>query len=321
MEISVLGPLAVVEDGVPVTIRRARCCALLAFLVSRHPERVAAEVLAEALWPDAPDGDRALNSARVHVHHLRRSLPGHDAVLPSGDRGYGLSIPPKALDVARFADHAARARADERRRSGRGARVPRAGTGRMARRGLRGLHRPRRVRARAHEAGGGTLRRDARLRAGPAPRGRRGRGGAGAGAGRRRAPPARGPRGLPHARLLPRRPPERCARPVRPREGDTRRERAASGRGVGEPRGGDRGGARVAVARPAGDRRDGRPAPPTTRHDHRARARAAAARGDLPRRAQRPATARVRLRRRRDRQDVRRRPARRRPPRGRGDRR
>ncbi len=109
MEISVLGPLAVVEDGVPVTIRRARCRALLAFLVSRHPERVAAEVLAEALWPDAPDGDRALNSARVHVHHLRRSLPGHDAVLPSGDRGYGLAIPPDALDVARFADHAARA--------------------------------------------------------------------------------------------------------------------------------------------------------------------------------------------------------------------
>ena len=110
VEISVLGPLRVAADGDAVTIGRARCRAVLAFLVSRHPERVPAEVLAEALWPGARDGDKALNSARVHVHHLRRCLPGHDDALPAGDGGYRLSIPSDALDVARFADRAARAR-------------------------------------------------------------------------------------------------------------------------------------------------------------------------------------------------------------------
>src|SRR5205085_10859411 len=110
VEISGAGPLVVGEDGDPVTIRRARCRAVLAFPVSRHPERVPAEVLADALWPDADDGEKAVNSARVHVHHLRRALPGHDEALPPGDGGYGLTIPPHALDVARFADHAARAR-------------------------------------------------------------------------------------------------------------------------------------------------------------------------------------------------------------------
>ena len=110
MKISVLGPLEVIHDDVPVTIRRARCRAVLAFLVSRHPERVRVEMLADALWPDADDGEKATNSARVHVHHLRRALPGHEAVLPAGDGGYGLRISHAELDVVRFAEAAAQGR-------------------------------------------------------------------------------------------------------------------------------------------------------------------------------------------------------------------
>jgi DNA-binding SARP family transcriptional activator len=100
----------VTDGGDPVTIRRARCRAVLAYLVSRHPDPVVAETLADALWHDATDDARALNSARVHVHHLRQALPGRGRVLPNGDPGYRLLIPRDALDVARFADAAARAR-------------------------------------------------------------------------------------------------------------------------------------------------------------------------------------------------------------------
>src|SRR5689334_9932398 len=51
-----------------------------------------------------------MNSARVHVHHLRQCLPGKADVLPAGDGGYGLLVPRDALDVARFADAATQAR-------------------------------------------------------------------------------------------------------------------------------------------------------------------------------------------------------------------
>ncbi len=108
MDIRVLGPLTVEDDGERLALR-PRCRALLAILVSRYPTGITRDGLADALWPDA-DADRAANSVRVHLTHLRASLRAAGDLIPRGDARYELRVERAALDACRFEDAVARAR-------------------------------------------------------------------------------------------------------------------------------------------------------------------------------------------------------------------
>jgi DNA-binding SARP family transcriptional activator len=58
MDFSVLGPLAVRVDGVPVELRRGLPRALLTFLLLRRRTAVGVDVIADRLWAGQPPADR-----------------------------------------------------------------------------------------------------------------------------------------------------------------------------------------------------------------------------------------------------------------------
>jgi LuxR family transcriptional regulator, maltose regulon positive regulatory protein len=119
-DVAVLGDLALVRDGRPVTggdLRRERVRALLAFLVGHRTTTRAA--IAAALWPDL-DETAAANNLRVTLSYLKRLLePWRDAKDPSylvRTEGQNVTLvtgDALRIDVDRFDDHiAAAARAE-----------------------------------------------------------------------------------------------------------------------------------------------------------------------------------------------------------------
>ena len=192
LRFSILGPLAVEQDGAPIAISGRRQRALLLRLLLARGRSVAPARLIDDLWGGEPPPS-ATNTLQTYVSLLRRAFGDKEqAVLVRDAGGYRLALEPGALDIDRFeelvrqAEKAPPSRGPHPAR--RGAR-PVARTG-AARRGRRAL-RPGRERA----AGGAAPRRrrgslpaparrrpPRRSRAGP-----RGRGG-------RAAPAAKGSR-------------------------------------------------------------------------------------------------------------------------------
>ncbi len=109
MDFRVLGALTVTDEQGVVTIRRRKCQALLALLLSHHPHALSIDAVAEALWPDADPG-KALNSVRVHATYLRRALGAHADLLPRTAGGYRLAVDRADIDATRFEDRIAMAR-------------------------------------------------------------------------------------------------------------------------------------------------------------------------------------------------------------------
>jgi ATP/maltotriose-dependent transcriptional regulator MalT/DNA-binding SARP family transcriptional activator len=98
--IRALGGFEVEIDGVPLSFAgrvHYRVLQLLKAIVAFGGVNVAAEKVADALWPDA-DGDAAANSLRTTLHRLRRLLGREDAIL---QRDGKLSLNPAvcALDL------------------------------------------------------------------------------------------------------------------------------------------------------------------------------------------------------------------------------
>ena len=110
MEIRLFGTLAVTHGGRPVPVTRAKCQAVLALLIANAPHGVSLDRLAHALWPGAIEKN-ARNSARVHVLHLRNALAEHPVPVDLVAGRYSLTLPRSAIDVFRFEDHIAAARA------------------------------------------------------------------------------------------------------------------------------------------------------------------------------------------------------------------
>ena len=102
MDFSVLGPLAVRVDGVPVELRRGLPRALLTFLLLRRRTAVGVDVIADRLWAGQPPADPA-NAVHRVVSYLRRTLgPRGSDVLVTRAPGYALLVDDEAVDAHRF---------------------------------------------------------------------------------------------------------------------------------------------------------------------------------------------------------------------------
>ncbi|MEX2555943.1 MAG: BTAD domain-containing putative transcriptional regulator [Actinomycetota bacterium] len=108
IEVRILGPLELVQQGEKLPLGGAKERALLVRLAIEAGREVSTDRLIEDLWEGGPP-DRALDTLRVYVSHLRKSLPAHS--IETKHHGYALTV--EDIDVARFAALAARARAEE----------------------------------------------------------------------------------------------------------------------------------------------------------------------------------------------------------------
>jgi predicted ATPase/DNA-binding SARP family transcriptional activator len=100
VQVSILGPLEVTEDGVPVPIGGARLRTLVVRLAVGVGRVVTVDELADALWPRDAPADQG-NSVRSLVARLRRVLPNPD-VVRSAAAGYRLDLPESAVDAYEF---------------------------------------------------------------------------------------------------------------------------------------------------------------------------------------------------------------------------
>ena len=104
MGIAVLGPVAV--DGIDERLGR-RDRVVLTTLAYRAGQDVAADELADALWPSGPPAS-APKVVQGCIVRLRKLL-GADAIV-TVPTGYRLTLPPDEVDVHRFEQQVARAR-------------------------------------------------------------------------------------------------------------------------------------------------------------------------------------------------------------------
>ena len=106
LEIRVLGPIEVLQDGRPLAIGGAKQRALLADLALHANEVVSAERLIDDVWGDEPP-DTADHMLHVYVSRLRKTLEDHGrVVLETRAPGYVLNLAPEDdLDADRFESH------------------------------------------------------------------------------------------------------------------------------------------------------------------------------------------------------------------------
>jgi DNA-binding SARP family transcriptional activator len=98
VEIRVLGPLEVVDDGRDLTPARPKQRALLVLLLLRANQVVSTDELIEALWGSAPP-ETAPNALQGHVSALRKLLgPG---AIDTRQPGYALRVEPDSSDLGR----------------------------------------------------------------------------------------------------------------------------------------------------------------------------------------------------------------------------
>ena len=110
MEFRILGPLEVVEDGRPVSIRRGKEQALLAYLLLHANEIVPSDRLIDALWDERPPADCLEDPSE------RGLAPAQGARRePAADEGSGyvLRVEKGELDVQRFEQLAKEGRGEE----------------------------------------------------------------------------------------------------------------------------------------------------------------------------------------------------------------
>lgn len=110
MEFRILGSLEVVDDGRPVSIRRGKEQALLAYLLLHANEVVSSGRLIDVLWDERPP-PTAAKILQNAVSHLRKQLG--DGRLLTRDPGYLLRVDQGELDLQRFEELATEGREEE----------------------------------------------------------------------------------------------------------------------------------------------------------------------------------------------------------------
>ncbi|MDX6399458.1 MAG: hypothetical protein QOF27_64, partial [Gaiellaceae bacterium] len=110
MEFRILGPLEVVEDGRPISIRRGKDQTLLVYLLLHANEVIPSGRLIDVLWDERPPptASKILQNA---VSHLRKQLG--DGRLLTREPGYLLRVNADELDLERFERLAKEGRSDE----------------------------------------------------------------------------------------------------------------------------------------------------------------------------------------------------------------
>lgn len=99
IEYRVLGPVEVLQDGLPVDLGGHRERALLALLLLTPNDVVPADELVEELWEGSPPAHGAAN-LRVHVSRLRKALGSE--VVQTKTPGYRLVVDRDSVDVLVF---------------------------------------------------------------------------------------------------------------------------------------------------------------------------------------------------------------------------
>ncbi len=122
VEIKLLGPVAALVDGSPISLGGPIRQAVLAVLAMRAPEVVQPDELISLVWGDAAPSSAAGNM-QTYVSSLRRALePNRSQDQPPGllmraGGGYQLRLPPGTVDIqefSRLADEGFQAAADGR---------------------------------------------------------------------------------------------------------------------------------------------------------------------------------------------------------------
>src|SRR5262245_59868231 len=109
MELRVLGPLEVVDDGLAVALGSGRHVLLLHCLLLQRGEVVSRDRLIDAIWGERPPATVA-NALQVQVHSLRKRL-GQGRISTEG-AGYRLVVEPGEVDLDRFERLVARGRSE-----------------------------------------------------------------------------------------------------------------------------------------------------------------------------------------------------------------
>jgi len=104
VEFGLLGPLVVRAGGVPVVVSASKQRVLLAALLLRANQVVAAGELAEAVWEGSPP-ETARVTLQNYVKRLRQLLgaAGYERIV-TRPAGYVIEVGPGELDVARFTE-------------------------------------------------------------------------------------------------------------------------------------------------------------------------------------------------------------------------
>ena len=98
MEFRILGPLEVLQDGVPLSLGGPKHRALLALLLLHANEPVPQSVLVDGLWGERPP-QTAAKALQVYVSQIRRVLGREQIRTLAG--GYELVVEPDELDLLR----------------------------------------------------------------------------------------------------------------------------------------------------------------------------------------------------------------------------
>jgi DNA-binding SARP family transcriptional activator/streptogramin lyase len=110
VEFRILGPLEVLEDGLPLALGRLKERTVLAVLLLHANEFVSRERLIDELWGTSPP-PTARKAVNVYISKLRQTLTrnGHDPIA-TAEGGYRLVVSPDLLDAERLRNLIAQAR-------------------------------------------------------------------------------------------------------------------------------------------------------------------------------------------------------------------
>ena len=99
MEFRILGPLEVLDDGLPIALGGSKQRALLALLLLNAGEVVSRDRLVDGLWGDSPP-ETAPTALQVYVSQLRKAI-GRE-VIETRTPGYSIHVGEGQLDLQRF---------------------------------------------------------------------------------------------------------------------------------------------------------------------------------------------------------------------------
>ena len=102
MDLRVLGPVEVVDDGATVPIGGPRQRLVLALLILNVGETVSTDRLVDDVWGDEPP-DAARRTVQAYVSNLRKALDPHRlGTLAPRSPGYALEVEDRLIDARRF---------------------------------------------------------------------------------------------------------------------------------------------------------------------------------------------------------------------------